>query len=101
MAGGKTELLFSGQALSNAYVYNKKETLGYGVVSIVGIIMKEFEVKQYGGKLHIFSDGWYSTTRDPDTVRREVMTCPYCGALVTVGTGGNWWCAYCKSGRRL
>lgn len=35
MATGKTELLFSGQALSNAYVYGKKETLGYGVVSIV------------------------------------------------------------------
>ena len=34
--------------------------------------MKNFEVSQYGGKLHIFSDGWPSTTRDPDTVRREV-----------------------------
>jgi len=33
--------------------------------------MKEFNVEQYGGKLHICSDGW-STTGDPDTVRREL-----------------------------
>ena len=34
--------------------------------------MKKFEVKQYGGKLYISSDGWNSTTTDPDMVRREL-----------------------------
>ena len=34
--------------------------------------MKKFEVQQFGGKLQIFSDDWYSTTRNPDTVRREI-----------------------------
>ena len=33
--------------------------------------MKIFEVQQYGGKLHIYSDGWCSTG-DPDAVRREI-----------------------------
>ena len=34
-------------------------------------MMKEFKVELWDGMLHIFSDGW-STTGDPDTVRREL-----------------------------
>jgi len=29
------------------------------------------------------------------------MKCPDCGKEVKVGTGGNWWCESCKTGRRL
>lgn len=33
--------------------------------------MKSFTVEQYGGKLHIFSDGW-SMVGDHDMCRREL-----------------------------
>jgi len=41
-------------------------------VSVVGeIMMKEFKVELWDGMLHIFSDGWSTTTCDPDMAKRE------------------------------
>lgn len=35
MAGGKTEILFSGQATTNSYVYERFNALGFGSIAIV------------------------------------------------------------------
>ena len=36
-----------------------------------------------------------------DPVVRHRWPCPRCGGKLIFGTGGDYWCPRCKSGRRL
>lgn len=40
-------------------------------------------------------------TEDVYQAARNRWPCPRCGGRLVVGTGGNYWCQRCKTGRRL